>query len=719
MARVLVIDDEKSIRETFTAFLENAGHSTYSASQADEAMDLLAQHEFDVAVCDIVLPRISGTELLRKMRSVYENLQVIMITGEPSYETASEAVRGGAFDYIDKPVTRDELVATVARAADVKSLLDERSRLQEQNLTYQRRLEELLEERNTQLQETQQRLQLFADSVPMLIAYIDRDRRYRYVNAAYERALGLTSAQIIGTHVGEVSLPIEYEQIESSFESALSGHPVSYEGKYTHRTKGQRSFRAYLTPHVNEAGSVEGLFACSLDITEETAAQEELTQQEAYYRSLMYSLHEDILVIDRDYRIVDLNNTTLVTSGQSREEVIGQPCFVISHGYHEPCDNLGENCELKRVFETGEPRNCTHEHIRSDGSKAYVDILLSPLNDADGNVSHVIEAVRDISELYVTQNRLRELSSRQEAVLAAVPDIIMEVDNEKTYTWANRAGYEFFGEDCIGKEASEFFEGEQNTYEIVAPLFNGQENVIYVESWQRRRDGEVRLLAWWCRVLKDENGNVAGAISTARDITDRRQAEDDATRMGRVLEEALNEIYIFDCDTLKFQQVNRGARDNLGYSMDELRQLTPLDLKPEFTPSAFEAMIEPLRTGDIPILTFTTLHRRKDRTDYPVEVHLQLFAESEPAVFVAIIQDITDRTAAEQQLALHSERLEQEVDRRTRELRKTVDLMAGREVRMAELKKTIASLRTQLREAGIQPAEDQSKAEPRWKSADE
>ena len=84
---------------------------------------------------------------------------------------------------------------------------------------------------------------------------------------------------------------------------------------------------------------------------------------------------------------------------------------------------------------------------------------------------------------------------------------------------------DFFGEDVIGREADFYFEGEQETYQKVAPVFNGAEDVIYVESWQRRRDGRKRLLAWWCRTIKDPEGNVTGALSTARDITEERQAE--------------------------------------------------------------------------------------------------------------------------------------------------------------------------------------------------
>ena len=113
--------------------------------------------------------------------------------------------------------------------------------------------------------------------------------------------------------------------------------------------------------------------------------------------------------------------------------------------------------------------------------------------------------------------------------LSAIPDIIMEVDANKVYTWANGPGIDFFGEDVIGREAAYYFEGEQNTYGAVKPLFNGDENVIYLESWQRNKHGAKRLLAWWCRVLKDEHGNVTGALSSARDITERKQVEQQLT----------------------------------------------------------------------------------------------------------------------------------------------------------------------------------------------
>ena len=127
------------------------------------------------------------------------------------------------------------------------------------------------------------------------------------------------------------------------------------------------------------------------------------------------------------------------------------------------------------------------------------------------------------------------LSVPQQAILSAIPDIIMEVDNKKVYTWANQAGLDFFGEDVLGHKADYYFEGSKDVYGEVESLFSGNENVIYVEDWQRRKDGEKRLLAWRCRVLKDINGNVAGAISIAQDITVRNRAEEELKKTQLLL----------------------------------------------------------------------------------------------------------------------------------------------------------------------------------------
>ena len=154
-------------------------------------------------------------------------------------------------------------------------------------------------------------------------------------------------------------------------------------------------------------------------------------------------------------------------------------------------------------------------------------------------------------------------------------------------------------------------------------------------------------------------------------IAGSRKQEELTTRFGRILDNSSNEIYVFDASTLHFIQVNSGARENLGYSMDELTHMTPLSFKPEYTLETFEKLIEPLRSGKKSVIGFETVHKRKDGMLYPVEVKLQLMHKETPPVFIAVIQDITMRKQTEEKLGQYRDHLEELVEERTQELEKS------------------------------------------------
>jgi PAS domain S-box-containing protein len=137
---------------------------------------------------------------------------------------------------------------------------------------------------------------------------------------------------------------------------------------------------------------------------------------------------------------------------------------------------------------------------------------------------------------------------------------------------------------------------------------------------------------------------------------ERRQAEERAATLGRILDDSLNEIYVFDAETLHYTQANRGARENLGYSLAALLNLTALDLMPGLTPEGLLALLEPLHSGREDRIRFTTQHRRRDGSRYPVEVDLQLSHSGSSKEFVAIALDITDRKKAEEALRDSEER---------------------------------------------------------------
>ncbi len=129
-----------------------------------------------------------------------------------------------------------------------------------------------------------------------------------------------------------------------------------------------------------------------------------------------------------------------------------------------------------------------------------------------------------------------------------------------------------------------------------------------------------------------------------------------------IIEESLNEIYIFNADSLQFILVNRGARNNIGYSMAELRELTPVDIKPNYDRSQFMDLINPLLEHKVDKIDFHTEHQRKNGSRYDVEVHLQRRQFHRQDVFVAIILDITSAVTTKRELAFSKSLLESAPD---------------------------------------------------------
>lgn len=142
--------------------------------------------------------------------------------------------------------------------------------------------------------------------------------------------------------------------------------------------------------------------------------------------------------------------------------------------------------------------------------------------------------------------------------------------------------------------------------------------------------------------LLNEQGMVTGAVHIVHDDTERVAAEQSMRDLLAMLEAVQNELYVFRPDTLQFEYVNRTAQHNLGYSEEQLLQMTPLDIKP-FSRREFVQLTAPLISGDLTLLRFETVHKRADASSYPVEVHLQLVSTLHGQRFLTVVHDISER----------------------------------------------------------------------------
>jgi DNA-binding NtrC family response regulator len=125
MASILIIDDEKSIRKTITEILTYEGYKIDEAADGEEGLKKFREKNFDLVICDIKMPKLDGIEFLEKAREINDNVPVIIISGHGNIETAVEAVKKGAYDYISKPPDLNRMLITLRNALDKTSLVAE------------------------------------------------------------------------------------------------------------------------------------------------------------------------------------------------------------------------------------------------------------------------------------------------------------------------------------------------------------------------------------------------------------------------------------------------------------------------------------------------------------------------------------------------------------------------------------------------------------------
>lgn len=125
MADILIIDDEKAIRKTLTEILSFEGYKIDEASDGEEGLKTFKDKTYDVVLCDIKMPKLDGIEFLQKAGEINPDIPIIMISGHGNIETAVEAVKKGAYDYISKPPDLNRLLITIRNAMDKSSLVTE------------------------------------------------------------------------------------------------------------------------------------------------------------------------------------------------------------------------------------------------------------------------------------------------------------------------------------------------------------------------------------------------------------------------------------------------------------------------------------------------------------------------------------------------------------------------------------------------------------------
>ena len=170
LGKVLVVDDEETVRNLLQRMLEEAGYNVVTAANGQEALEKVSQLKIELVLLDIKMPGMSGIEVLRQLTTNWPETCVVMATAVADAETAVEAMKLGAYDYITKPFNRDDVVLKVRRAMEKRELLLE-------NEHHRLELEKRVGEQAKQLQ------QQFAE----LVETLAREHKLLYKLAEHQR----------------------------------------------------------------------------------------------------------------------------------------------------------------------------------------------------------------------------------------------------------------------------------------------------------------------------------------------------------------------------------------------------------------------------------------------------------------------------------------------------------------------------------------------------
>ncbi len=387
----------------------------------------------------------------------------------------------------------------------------------------------------------------------------------------------------------------------------------------------------------------------SLEIEKKQKITEDALTKERYLMNLlMDNIPDHIYFKDLNSRFIRMNKSQAERFGLNNPaEAIGKSDFSF---FSEEHAQQAFNDE-QEIIRTGIPIiNFEEKETWPDGHISWVFTTKEPMRDQSGKIIGTFGVSRDITDKKRIEEQMRKLSMGIEQS----PLCIVITDKDANIEYVNPKFTEITGYsllEVIGKNPRVLQSGkiQKEEYEKMwQTLISGK--VWKGEFNNKKKDGELYWESATISPIIDSKGNITHYIALKQDITKQKAVEESVKQFNHIVEESLNEIYIFEQETLKFLYANHAALQNIGFTLDELKRLTPIDIKPDFNYVQFKKLLYPLSGNKKQNISFQTRHKRKNNTYYPVEVHMQSAVYDSKIVFVAFILDITEKQKLQNQL---------------------------------------------------------------------
>ena len=287
---ILVVDDEDSIREGSERILTRMGFQVYKASRGSEGLEILGHHPVEIVLLDLKMPGMDGMEVLAHIQRLNSEILVIIITGYATIETAIEAMKRGAYDFIPKPFEPDQLRMVINRARERIRLTEETEMLAQER---QRNLADLGTEKS--------RIRTIVESLPNGILVTNVQGQVALMNPAFQWLMGIEE----DTATGE---PIESCIQDKGFcqlvKDISAGNAQSLSATYEFTTIGEKCLQATGRPVLGDLGECQGAVVNLVDITAmkvlDRMKSEFVAKVSHELRSPLSTIHEQLALVLKD-----------------------------------------------------------------------------------------------------------------------------------------------------------------------------------------------------------------------------------------------------------------------------------------------------------------------------------------------------------------------------------------------------------------------------------
>jgi diguanylate cyclase (GGDEF)-like protein/PAS domain S-box-containing protein len=406
-----------------------------------------------------------------------------------------------------------------------------------------------------QAEEMLQLTKFSLDHAAIAAYLIDKEARFLYVNEQGCLALGYSREELLAMTVAEIDPDFPMERWAAHWAELKREGSLHFETN--HRRKDGRLFPVDVIINYLEYGGREYNWAFARDISARLAAENELKRSYRLTRTILDSMNDAVSLIDvESFRIRGVNRVFLEEYGLADQaEVEGKFCFEVTHRRADVCAPPDDICPLAETLKTGNHSSAEHVHYGRRGEKIYVEVSTSPIKDEQGKVVQVVHVARNITERKLAENALRRSEQRFRDIAAHAGEWIWEMDAVGRYTYASPVVEKILGytsEEVCGRYFHDFFppaSKEELTRKFFA-VFARQKAFRDLEYLNMDREGRTIILATsGVPILSEEGGQLVGYRGVDRDITLRRQAEDELrvseSRFRSFFEESSLSMQIF------------------------------------------------------------------------------------------------------------------------------------------------------------------------------